>query len=260
MNYCKHIFMMQLLLSGWLLDAKQLFVLPYAYQFGQAYFLFRTNKAKVYFFGGLPYDKKSKKTDFNHKLAKLFSKQTKALWGKSDLHNEHMLHAHPSEEHFRHSVATTKVWLQLAEERAKTVEKDQLKLLCIEVPFIKQQVLSKAPAYYAADQDEELEDEYVWIKAVDICVKKNQEWDFKPAKSVFSKTSVYDSSVETLLKRLTHYSGDIVSQIIHPSKEVLDRFSTATQGKSTFYRLRRQAKTVGQALRSRRRSLFSKKG
>lgn len=222
---------------------QRVFVLPFAYQSGHAYALFRIDKARVSFFGGIEQEKKKKKGKKSsgdsekkmisyEKLAKLFSYETKLMWAKYTPGDEQFFKKQPQQEHFRHSVATASLWFSLAQEKGRTITYDKDMLYLIEVPFITQELLVQAPMYteYHKAEQGKGEFDYVWLKLSDLFIKKNQKSVLKDARTATGKSYTYDGSVSALLTSFSQDHEELFSSIVHPPKETLDKFRSVTTG------------------------------
>lgn len=204
-------------LISFLVKAKDILVIPYAYYAGQYYCLLlkAPNKKLV------PIQDIAKKGEsIVDRGAKCASLQTKALWGKYQLKDNHELYKRrPSKNDYYQSVTFFNEKLTEAVEKELILKTEKYVIFFVEVPYIQSDWVQKAPqlpdaidSWYALHQ-------LVWVKMQVLFEAKEDTWAVR--KHLVGVNADIDSVLKDRLNQFGIYKYEPLSAIIKAQSSLI---------------------------------------
>jgi hypothetical protein len=209
--------------------ARELVLVPYAYRSGNVHFLLSATPYKT---AETIKDVLDQDDDVAERAAVIFSQHTNALWAKPLLLSAKASRKEPTTYDFNKSINIILPKLKKALERDSFVDTASAVIVFFEIPYvdIKEMRLlaSSRKAWYEHNK-------LLWVAGSGLFVKSADGAKLTVKKMQAERLNIDASSVEQL-NIVGIYKKKELSNVLYPSKKVLDKFMYHTRGSQTVGR------------------------
>lgn len=207
------------LLTYFIVQAKEVLIIPYAYYAGQNYCLLLKSPDK-----SLTVIQGSTKSGdvMIERAAKIFSLQTKVLWGKYEQKAGGQDYRRlPLQQDYYKSVAFFNDRFNESLEKGLLMKTERYSIIFVEVPYINGEQIQKAPQLSEAIDSWYAQHQLVWVKIHALFEQKGSTWIVKRR-----MPALLEPTVKERLNHFALYKKEALSDLFHPQSpfaQVIER-------------------------------------